>query len=412
MPERRRQEVLNVELAALLRKHGVAAEAELIVRARGGRGVRMPDVLVTFRGLRIGIEAEVGDTPDASRKALSSAVKRVEDGLTQLGVAVVYPKSLRRHPRRLEKSQVRFAVVSEYGQTAYIEGSIDALAQAIRQAYDTLIREDAVASAADLLDEAISDLTDELLLKPGVLRRLASELAMPVTGCDGDADEELVEEQLEAVSNVSGLVLANALMFNEVLSAYDERVRPIESLAEGGGIVHAAAEHWELIVREIDYYPIFHIAQRLLSNLSSDNSVSKAVSHLAHSARRIVENRAALRHDLMGRIYHRLLAQAKYRGTYFTRIPAATLLLGLVLSDDKWQLDWADYGALREFRVADLSCGTGTLLMASADAMLNNHVRARAAKAGRVDLHALHRSIVEHVLYGYDVELSALHLTG
>ena len=72
----------------------------------------------------------------------------------------------------------------------------------------------------------------------------------------------------------------------------------------------------------------------------------------------------------MGRIYHLLLLEAKYLGTYYTSVPAATLLLKLTLDIDRWpNVDWANHDALREFRIADLACGTGTLLMAASQAL-------------------------------------------
>ena len=48
-----------------------------------------------------------------------------------------------------------------------------------------------------------------------------------------------------------------------------------------------------------------------------------------------VPRRLRCAHDLMGRIYHWLLHHAKYLGTYYTSVSAATLLLKVAL-DLKW----------------------------------------------------------------------------
>ena len=64
-----------------------------------------------------------------------------------------------------------------------------------------------------------------------------------------------------------------------------------------------------------------------------------------------------------------------------------------------------------DFRIADLACGTGTLLMAAADTLTDNYVGA-SVKAGKplkfVDIHQV---IVEKIIHGYDVLPSATHLT-
>ncbi|MFL6846451.1 MAG: hypothetical protein ACJ8ER_16410 [Allosphingosinicella sp.] len=128
-----------------------------------------------------------------------------------------------------------------------------------------------------------------------------------------------------------------------------------------------------------------------------------------------MSKKAALRHDLMGRIYHLLLHEAKYLGTYYTSVPAATLLLQLSLDIDRWNdVDWADPNSLRSFKIADLACGTGTLLMAASQAITDNHIKFRLSKDQGVDdasLRNLHKLIVEEMLHGYDVLPSAVHLT-
>jgi hypothetical protein len=57
----------------------------------------------------------------------------------------------------------------------------------------------------------------------------------------------------------------------------------------------------------------------------------------------------------MGRIYHLLLLEAKFLGTYYTSVPAATLLLKLALRPDQWKIDWTDFDELRRLRIADLA---------------------------------------------------------
>src|SRR6202022_3904965 len=92
----------------------------------------------------------------------------------------------------------------------------------------------------------------------------------------------------------------------------------------------------------------------------------------------------------------------------------ATLLLKLALAAERWSSDWADLGVLREFKVADLACGTGTLLMAASQAITDNFVRGCVQKGLKVAPSlrgTFHRAIMENITHGYDVLLTAAHLT-
>jgi hypothetical protein len=132
-------------------------------------------------------------------------------------------------------------------------------------------------------------------------------------------------------ANLAALTLANAFIFQEELSRGDSRVEPIRRLLAKRDFHSAVADHWKYICDEINYIPIFRIAREVLLALPSSKDSSQALEMLARQTLQIVSERAALRHDLMGRIYHYLLLEAKYLGTYYTSVPAATLLLKLAL---------------------------------------------------------------------------------
>jgi hypothetical protein len=145
--------------------------------------------------------------------------------------------------------------------------------------------------------------------------------------------------------------------------------------------------------------------------LSADSDLQKALLDLSDTALKIVACRASLRHDLAGRIYHRLLEEAKYLGAYYTAIPSASLLLKLALAPKHYRCDWSSLQGICELRIADLACGTGTLLMASADVVLDNYVRACVPKGEQPEITNLHHALVEKIIHGFDVLPSAVHLT-
>jgi hypothetical protein len=219
----------------------------------------------------------------------------------------------------------------------------------------------------------------------------------------------------ETTAKLAALMLANAFIFQEQLSALEEDVHPIRQVLAERDFVGRTADHWRMIIETINYVPIFKVARDILLSLPSNPETESSVRNLAGRALEIVSKKAALRHDLMGRIYHLLLHEAKYLGTYYTSVPAATLLLRLCLDIERWpDTKWSDPEALAGFKIADLACGTGTLLMAASQAITDNYIKFRISKDERVDdsaLRELHKLIVEEMLHGYDVLPSAVHLT-
>jgi len=212
------------------------------------------------------------------------------------------------------------------------------------------------------------------------------------------------------ISRIASLTLVNAMIFHQILAQRDPRVPPLGRTVEGPHVTEGLAEAWRVILEDIDYIPIFTLARDLVRELRGTAGIDDALRQLANAAMRITARRAALRHDLMGRIYHRLLADAKYFGAFYTTVPAATLLLKLTLDRQHVPIDWADIGQIRRLRLSDLACGTGTLLKATLQTIVDNHVRARAERQERPDLPALHRALVEEALWGFDVIPFAIHL--
>lgn len=218
-------------------------------------------------------------------------------------------------------------------------------------------------------------------------------------------------QEADAISRISGLVIVNAMIFQEILAYFDSRVDSLEKTLDDPNLLSSFSGHWRFILEDINYYPIFHLAREIIINLTADADIIAALKNLAGTAQRIVSMRAALRHDLMGRVYHRLLADKKYLGTYYTKIPPANLLLKLALDYDKFPVAWQDLDQISQLRIADLACGTGTLLMAAADAIADNYLRAAAEHGATPDLDGLQKRLAEEIIHGYDVLPSAIHLT-
>ena len=400
-----RQEVFNTELARLLSERGIDASPEDVQATQKGR--RLPDVLFDFAGLRTIIECEVDDQPNSQRKAVQLASERVDDGLAHIGIALIYSAALRDVPfqtlaKEMANSTFQIAVITEAGSGDFVSGTVDDLTNLLRNAFDQLVREDVVKSAIAKLEVGINRFAAVVAPQAGTVKRLAQVLGIP--------DAQLSPAQLKEVTKVSGLVLLNALIFQEVLAEHNSQVKTLNRINAASQPITECGEHWEFILKTINYYSIFYVSREVLLSLSSNKDVLDTFKQMTEIACDIVSLRAALRHDLMGRVFHKLLASAKHLGTYYTAIPSATLLLKLALRSEARQA-WRDPKTLENFRVADLSCGTGTLLMACADALIDLNIR-DCVKAGVVpDLNEMHKVLTENVLHGYDVLPSAIHLT-
>ncbi len=417
-----RQEVFNVLLAQLLQEKGSIVAPESILRTGSHQSRRMPDVLVEYNGLRLMIEGEVADQADAKEKASASAFKRVEEGIAHIGVAVVYPETLRRAEfsqlkEALASSQLQINVITEASKTGFFEGDIERLKDALTGAFDELVREDIVAKAVALIDIAVDTFALAICNYRGPRERLAEMLGIRPLENRGAEETEIQAPpgfsfaQMSAAARISGLILLNAIISQQILTNHHHKIANLDKLDPKANPVRFFLEQWRFIIAKIDYYPIFYLAIETITSIGNMPSIYEGLYRLVQAAQDVIQLRVALKHDLMGRIYHRLLSEAKYLGTYYTSIPAATLLLKLALRPSARQTNWRDLKQVRQLRIADPACGTGTLLMAAADAVTDNHFRASAAEGHPAGSTEIHKALVEDILHGYDVLPSAIHLT-
>jgi hypothetical protein len=191
-----REEVLNVVLADLLSRHGLLSVPESIRRSVTGRGRRLPDVTVAdLRGVRIVIEGRIGD--GGVRDSLfRDALGRVEQGISPICLAVMYPAALRTIDslanlrRALERADLHVRVVSEGDEGDWSETNVDGLTDLLRRSYELLVSEDVVAGAVDSLNEAIEAASQTIGSSPATPARVRILLGLPEESpTEEDADE-------------------------------------------------------------------------------------------------------------------------------------------------------------------------------------------------------------------------------
>ena len=200
-------------------------------------------------------------------------------------------------------------------------------------------------------------------------------------------------------------IIANALVFHNRIAGMHDNVKPV-NLVCGPGVSDPQRETldaWTAIL-EINYWPIFAVGKDILAQLPA-NEAARILGTLQMTAREISAAGVDNSHDLTGRVFQRLIADRKYLATFYT-LPASAALLARLAVAKIDGVDWSDHEAIGSLRIGDFACGTGALLSA-----VYEQIAARHEGAGG-DPAALHRQMMEEVLYGCDVMPSAIHITG
>lgn len=407
--------MLNAELAVLLRGHGLEAEAEQSIRLASRR--HQVDVLVELGEVAVAIEAEF----EPGRTVLADAEKRLpQKPLLWRGLAVdsvfalVYPKELQRMPESRARAELakRSDLVFERVESRIAAGATagDSIELPVRTKHTG-----SVATLAELLhsfwiqsskggsvEETVEQASSAIEQASAILRRAASSHPLQ----DVDSDPEAT----------SALIWLDALLFQELLARNldvsklpgEHRGRVIPR-PESSGHPRKIREQWEAIL-EINWWPIFHVACESV-RVAPPHEASQALRVLIAVAEDIAVKGVIRRHDVAGRIFHRLLGTRKFLATNYTTIPAAVLLASLAFDGRQapWaDVDWSSPSDLAKLRIVDPACGSGTLLMAALQEALTLHRRAGGDSDSQGNIIRL---LLEHALHGYDVVPAAVHLT-
>ena len=395
----------NVELANVLRsKHPlwrdrVRAEQTDVFRQRA----LQPDVLVDHPGgLPVAVEVEFEPAPEVEQDARDriGMVVGVSGTPVEQALAVRAPRSLSADqadlPDRIDEAQFSYCAffdtkdgLRRWPRRGWIHGGVSDLAACIER----------VAVSERLLARGMK------ILERVVAQSAAHFLVQEELGFDGPAievSELLHQERGEQTARMAMAILANAAIFHNVIAG-SYRIKPIHEIKSELGDISLwdVLDTWHKILREINYWPIFRIAMKILGVTRADACI-RILNLLAAAAARLSEIGVTSLHDMSGRMFQRLIADRKFLATFYTR-PTSAALLG-ELAVDRLPCDWSSPRAVRHLRIADLACGTGILLSAAYQAVLGRHRR-----SGRDD-GRLHRSMMERSLIAADIMPAATHL--
>lgn len=234
--------------------------------------------------------------------------------------------------------------------------------------------------------------------------RLQEDLATAarIIGAPNKYREILKQEPGEQTSRMAMAVLFNAALCQATIASHYGTIRsPSQMMAEGCVYQSDVLLEWRSIL-EISYWPIFGVAWELLYAIPDMVAAQRMLEWLFAAVNRIADDPDA--HSLVGRIFGELIADRKFLATYYTRPAPAAMLAEMAVARLPMH-DWKDPNAIGNLRIADLACGTGSLLVA-----VYRRIAERHNLAGG-DARFLHLSLIEDVLIGCDVMPAAVHLT-
>ena len=403
---RTREATVNDRLAVALdaRHPRWAVEAES-TRVIADDAARAPDIVVRMPGsLSVIVETEYEPASGVESDALSRLGATLAETLEPVEqvVAVRLPAHLSQVRQAglsaaLEQADLKYCVFAATGtdgwtrfpSTGWISGGVDGLAGLIES---VSVSERRLAQAVGILEVGVSSAA-------AVLRERLAPERQEVLDAIGEALHQADGEQ---TSRMAMAIVANALTFHCAISSTHPRIAPFEELRSGGDLLPGALlGEWRAIL-EINYWPIFEIARRVLAPVPADVFAS-VVGRLAVVAERLVGIGVTTIQEMTGQLFGRLIADRKFLATFYTRPPSAYLLAELAVA--RLRVDFSNGGALEALKVADLACGTGALLSAA-----YGRIAARARRSGLDDA-GLHPSFMGRVLVGADIMPAAVHVT-
>ncbi len=277
---------------------------------------------------------------------------------------------------------------TRFPKSGFIEGSIRDLAAFVEYAATP---EDAVQRAVAILEEGVQD--------AAAILRQAAELSEDTKA---GIVEYLKQSYSDQMLRMAATILVNALVFHQNLAG-QHGVKNLTQIASADGVLTQAdvLEEWQKILG-VNYWSIFNIASDLLRSINPPGMAVDALRVMRRTADRLVALGVSQSHDLSGTVFQRLIADRKFLATFYTRPESAALLAHLAIPDDG---GWDDVERVKDFRIADYACGTGTLIHAAYRRLNQLHWLA-GGKPER-----LHAHMMENSLTACDVLPSSVHLT-
>ena len=405
------ENALNAYLAEILRQAGIRTEVEYPFPI-DKRSKRLADLACfEVEGYTIGIEAKHGwGVKLASNKKASIAqadelvVNEAIERKCHAAVALIYPDSYKTLDH-LQNGKVKVA----------IRTPLDIRKQNKPEWNSRKVKD---------LSGLIKRIPSQLIGQPEELTKraeIAANQAFKMLSADADSIMDNLRqenpEELAKITNFKGLLvdLLTCFMFHYKLDTIIKDQPKFRKQANRPPILQECIDSEDPIASfmdaydkwlKIDYTDILEWNIAILKALTiSEHRGNDAVKRLAKTAQFIQRAKGAHHHDVVGITFCNAIEAAKQEGAMYTTLPAATLLTHLLFH--KAKINWKNLEEVKSLRIVDFACGSGTLLIACANYILNY----KLAEAKKKDREEVANALFEQMLYGYDCNQRAIFQT-
>lgn len=344
------------------------------------------DVLIKERGWpHVIMECKIGKKPEDVDKRFDNTFKdKTKPGIV---FEVKYPEWLRRAGAgKLEDATLWYCVWydkhTRFPKDGWLEGTAYDLATAVQYSREFK----GYAEGATKLHDAVMEAASAMNVLSKKIQKSISHI--------------MEQERSIQTHATAALVVAGALRFHDT-AAESHDVELIGSMLDSEGYINTAklVPAWKEILKH-DYYPIFSSALQIISELPQDTA-SNIVRLLHRANGDLARIHLSNSSDLYGQTYQQIISDRKKLAAFYTRPPSAALLAAVSVPDK-----WRDSESLRNVRVADFACGTGTLLHT-----VYRQLAANYEIASGQPMASMHSHMMANCLIGADVLPIATHLT-
>ena len=406
--DRVKEIVFNAALGEVLREtkaswqDGVNVERTDII---AGNASLSPDLLILDPSMPpVAVECEFSAHPDGD--ALDRIGLNVKETGHEIRTAVAV--SVPDHFRRMNGKEIRLAlrrgeplayalhqqtsasVKRRFPADGLVRGSVFDLARLISAA---ALSKEYVESVAEKVAHRVHQTAAILQAK------LSEEQTIQIA-------KEIYQRSPFTAFRTTIVLWLNALLTQQRLCAQGVSVPPIDFMGRKPVQPSALAADWSAILRR-NWNSVFAPASAVLEQIGSfhPGATGPVLRHLIQEVERIETSQLGLYISIGAELFPQLAEDRKESAAFYTTPPAAELLAALTISFEDRD-DWADADLFRCLRMADLACGTGTLLRAGYARAQDFHERSGGTPDILLDFH---RAAMEEGLIGTDVSPIAAH---
>ena len=269
----------------------------------------------------------------------------------------------------------------------------------------------------------LAELVEDVAAPPALLERTTLRVAEQITGYAGALSDSLdkdaasdIAHQLGQQSSEQALRLACCIWMTSwrlhyhlarVSGLREQGLKPISELRahpDAPVTLSEVRRAWNLILR-YNYKSIFLPALAALHPRLPELNGAEVLDGLARLAEEVISLRLGNSIDFAGELFPRLLDDREETAAHYTKSASAEMLAAMAVSRLSG-FDWGSLDSVSGLRVADLACGTGTLLRST-----YGRIRKLHDATGAGELPALHQRMMEGGLTGLDINALASHMT-